>query len=156
MLIRPAAVAEEDLISALIFESKAQWGYTRTQIDLWIPDLAVSADMIASGSVWVGEIDRQIIAVLVLVPAGSIWELAHLFVASGSMRRGLGKQMFSHAVGIARAHGAVALEIDADPNAEAFYSACGAQRISTVAAPIAADPNRVRPQMRLAITDFVG
>ena len=156
MLIRPAALIEANLISALMYQSKAHWGYTPTQMTSWMPDLTVSENTITAGSVWVGDIDGQIVAVLVLKPAASIWELAHLFVANSAMRRGLGQQMFGHAVSVARAHGAVALDIDADPNAEAFYLVCGATRISTVAAPIETDPNRIRPQMRFMIKPYDG
>lgn len=44
------------------------------------------------------------------------------------------------------------ITIDADPNAEAFYLACGVIRVGHVAAPIFADPSRVRPQLSLPIS----
>jgi hypothetical protein len=42
------------------------------------------------------------------------------------------------------------LRVDADPHAERFYLACGAVSIGTVAAPIAGQPDRVRPQFAFA------
>ena len=37
--------------------------------------------------------------------------------------------------------------VDADPNAESFYLACGANRCGEVPAPIPGEPGRVRPQL---------
>ena len=43
------------------------------------------------------------------------------------------------------------LHIDADPHAERFYLACGALRVGAVPAPLEGEPQRVRPQMALAV-----
>jgi hypothetical protein len=47
------------------------------------------------------------------------------------------------------AGGASGLLIDADPNAELFYIACGATRFGEIPAPITGQPDRVRPQLEL-------
>ena len=67
------------------------------------------------------------------------------------MRRGIGRALLAHAAGTARAGGDSAILIDADPNAEAFYLACGAARGGSVAAPIASEPERVRHQLSLQV-----
>ena len=46
---------------------------------------------------------------------------------------------------------AATLHIDADPNAVAFYLACGAVRVGEVAAAIEGEAGRVRPQLRLGV-----
>jgi hypothetical protein len=59
--------------------------------------------------------------------------------------------MLSAALREVHAAGLDQLQIDADPNAEPFYVACGARRVGERPAPIAAQPLRVRPQLVLAI-----
>jgi len=41
--------------------------------------------------------------------------------------------------------------VDADPNAESFYLACGADRCGEVPAPIRGEPGRVRPQLAFVL-----
>lgn len=50
-------------------------------------------------------------------------------------------------LGAFSSRGAVEITVDSDPNAEAFYLACGASRRGKVPAPIAGEPHRVRPQL---------
>lgn len=63
--------------------------------------------------------------------------------------RGVGRMLLAHLEAAAAASGATTIEIDADPNAEAFYLHLGAQRVGKVAAPTARDPQRVRPLLRI-------
>jgi hypothetical protein len=65
--------------------------------------------------------------------------------------RGIRRALLAHAVNTACLAGASSIVIDADPNAEPFYVACGAVRQGIVAAPIAGDPARVRPQLSLRV-----
>jgi hypothetical protein len=50
-----------------------------------------------------------------------------------------------------RAAGIGELHIDADPHAEAFYRSHGALRVGQLDAPIANQPQRVRPQLLLRV-----
>ena len=47
--------------------------------------------------------------------------------------------------------GRTSLAIDSDPNAEPFYLACGALRFGSVPASLRDQPDRFRPQLRLAV-----
>jgi len=67
------------------------------------------------------------------------------------MRRGVGRALVSHALQTASRGGASEVTVDADPNAEAFYLDCGAVRCGEVAAPIAGQPTRVRPQLTFQV-----
>ena len=81
---------------------------------------------------------------------GSPWELEHLWVHPDWLRRGIGRALLARAMEAAAEKGEAALLIDADPHAEAFYLAAGAQRVGAVAAPIAGQPDRVLPRLLLA------
>jgi len=78
--------------------------------------------------------------------------MRNLWVAPEHMRQGFGRALLFHALQTAALGGASFIHIDADPNAESFYVACGAARIGEVPAPIAGQPNRIRPQLMLAVT----
>ena len=76
--------------------------------------------------------------------------LEHFWVLPGQMGKGVGRALLVYARGLAAAGGANRISIDADPYAERFYRACGANTVDIKAAPIPGMPQRVRPQMLLA------
>ena len=114
--------------------------------------LEVSSQSVLDHPTFVGEIDGRIVGFYSLVPSAAAWELDNLWVAPEQMNHGVGRALVAHAVRTAAAGGADSIIIDADPNAEPFYVTCGAKRIGEVAAPIAGQPNRVRPQLTLSTT----
>ena len=149
MQIRPARASEASVLSRLAVAAKEHWRYAPEDIERWRPLLTVTENELASRPAFVAEVDSEIAGFYLLAPREASWELEHLWVAPQFARRGIGRALLAHAAGTARAGGASAILIDADPNAEAFYLACGAARVGTVSAPIANDPARVRPQLSL-------
>ncbi len=149
--IRPAQIGESDDLTQLAIDSKAHWNYTPEQIQMWRAELTVPIDAITSGRTYVGEIDYNIVAMMVLTPAALKWRLDYFFVAPAQIGQGIGKAMFQQAIDMAKKGGARAVTIDADPHDESFYVDCGAVRSHTVAAPIPDDSSRIRPQMLFLI-----
>ena len=149
--MRQAQISEADELAHLAMASKAHWNYTPEQLAMWRGELTVPPDAIFNGRAYVGEIDRTLVAMMVLIPAKITWRLSHFFVAPNRMKQGIGKAMFDYAIATAQKQGARAIAIDADPNAEPFYLACGAIRSHAIAAPIGDDANRIRPQMLFAM-----
>ena len=163
MLIRPARVDEAVLLSSIAFESKSLWGYGRAQLEQWRADLTVSGEQIAACPTWVAEAEGRIAGFCMLAPALPHWQLEHLWVRPECAGAGVGRILLgkaaslaasSEAASLAASSEAARLAIDADPNAEAFYIACGATRIGAVAAPIEGAPERFRPQLLLALALF--
>ena len=155
--LRPARAGEAAALSALAFASKSHWPYTAAQLALWPDDLSLSEADVQDGTVSVAELPGQAAPAgwMRLLPAPPAmpdpWVLEHFWVAPAAMGQGVGKALLAQAVALARAGGASALSIDADPYAEAFYLAQGAQRVGVVAAPLEAQLERVRPQLLLAL-----
>ena len=149
MEIRRARASEASALSALALAAKQHWRYAAEDIERWQPLLTVTEDDLTSRPAFVAEVERGAVGFYLLAPKGATWELEHLWVSPQFMRRGIGRALLAHATRTARAGGASAILIDADPNAEAFYLACGAARVGSVAAPIASEPERVRPQLSL-------
>jgi GNAT superfamily N-acetyltransferase len=98
----------------------------------------------------VAEVNDTAVGVVQLNPTEEPWGIEALWVHPKAIGQGIGKSLLKAALLAARERGHLVLTIDADPNAEAFCLACGAQRIGQRAAPIDGQPGRVRPQLRIA------
>jgi len=152
MQIRRARESEASALSALALNSKQYWGYSFQDIERWRPLLAVSSRDIASKPTFVAEVENEVVGFYLLSPKAQAWELDHLWVSPKSARRGIGRALLAHAANSARLAGVSAITIDADPNAEPFYVACGATRQGIIAAPITDNPARFRPQLSLQVS----
>ena len=140
-------------MSALAVAAKQLWGYSSHDIERWRPFLSISALAVASMPTFVAEIQNEVVGFYMLVPAVQAWQLEHLWVSPHFARRGIGRALLAHAANAASLAGASTIMVDADPNAEPFYVACGGIRQGIVAAPIAGDPARFRPQLSLQVTN---
>lgn len=151
MQIRPARASEASTLSTVALAAKQLWGYSSEDIERWRPQLTVSAAEITLHPTFVVEVDREVAGFYMLLPHQPAWVLEHFWIAPRFVRRGIGRALLAHAAATAQLGGASTLAIDADPNAEAFYLACGAIREGSVAAPTASDPARIRPQLSLQL-----
>lgn len=151
MHIRRAISEDVEELSALVLSAKAHWGYAQAQLQAWRSSLEVSAESVTTHPTFVGELNGHLIGFYSLVPSNEAWELDNLWVLPRFMRKGCGHRLLMHAAQTAAEGGAISIAIDADPNAEPFYLACGATRIGVTAAPIVGERSRVRPQLALAI-----
>lgn len=151
MQIRRARASEAAELTALVFAAKRHWGYSDAQMEAWRADLAISGEALSVDSVFVAELDGRAVGFYSLQPGGATCELNHLWVLPAHMSHGFGRALLAHAQLTAAGGGVGVITIDADPNAEPFYAACGARRVAVVAAPIAGQADRVRPQMVLPV-----
>jgi ribosomal protein S18 acetylase RimI-like enzyme len=147
MNIRPAQEQEAEALSALALKAKAHWGYSAETIESWKEDLTVSIHTIVSRPTFVAALGDEIVGFYSLLPSNHAWKLDNLWVLPQFMDRGIGRALVAHALQTAVRGGASSVTIDADPNAESFYLACGADRCGEVPAPIPGQPKRVRPQL---------
>ena len=146
-VIRPARPEEAEGLSALVLRSKAHWGYDAAFMAQVVDALRVTPEMIRAGGIAVAadREDRPLGLASVSVP-GAEAELELLFVDPAAMGQGAGRALWRHAVAMARAGGASTLWILADPGAEPFYRAMGAETVAR--APSDAIPGRTLPRMR--------
>jgi ribosomal protein S18 acetylase RimI-like enzyme len=147
MNVRPAVESEAQLLSSLVMRAKAHWGYAAEALEAWRPELALSASSIRERPTSVAMVGSEVAGFYSLRPARGSWELDNLWVAPELMHQGIGRALLSHALATAVRGGANEVTVDADPNAESFYLACGATRLGEVPAPISGQPERVRPQL---------
>ena len=147
MKIRPAQGHEAEALTAIALKAKAYWGYPADTLESWKRELTVSTQAITSRPTFVAVIGDEIVGFYSLLPSDHSWKLDHLWVLPQLMDRGIGRALVAHALETAARGGASSVTVDADPNAESFYLACGANRCGEVPAPIRGEPGRVRPQL---------
>lgn len=143
LLIRTAQADEAETLSALCKRSKAHWGYDAEFMRLSNASLTIAPILISTGRVIVAE-DDALLGIASLEPLkDDTYDLLHMFVDPAAMGRGVGAALFAEIAARAKADGACALSILADPHAELFYIRMGAVRVGD--APSDAVPGRMLP-----------
>jgi len=148
--IRAARSDEAALLADIAWAAKASWGYSDDQLEAWRDGLTPSVESIRRNPTYVAEIDGVVAGFYQINLATRLVELDHLWVLPEHMCKGIGQALMRHAIAELADRGIAHLCIDSDPNAEPFYLALGAVRIGECAAPIAGEPQRMRPQLRLS------
>ena len=129
LTLRPAVPADAAALTAIAHASKRHWKYPERWIAAWRDLLTIDAALIAAMRVVVAEDAREPIAFIAVDVRGPRVVLEHLWVQPRALGRGIGRALVARAVAIAREAGATVLEVEADPNAEAFYARLGAMRV---------------------------
>ena len=126
MAARPEDAAR---LSEIAFAAKRHWGYPDRWMEIWRDVLTVKPEFIASHETFSAVIDGQSVGFYALGRKGGKMDLLHMWVLPDWMGRGIGRSLFCHAVDRTWVLGFRKLEIESDPNAEAFYRHLGARRI---------------------------
>ena len=117
-------------LTQIAFAAKRHWGYPESWIESWREVLTVTPALVAENPTFAAMEDDFAIGFYSLTTKPRP-DLIHLWVLPAAMGRGVGRALFEHAVEQAGALGLKSFEIEADPNAEAFYLHMGSQRIGT-------------------------
>jgi GNAT superfamily N-acetyltransferase len=147
MRIRRAQEPDAAELTRIAHAAKRHWGYPERWMELWREDLTLTPEFIAGNEVHLAEDGGEILGFYGLA-AGT---LEHFWVRPAAMGKGVGRLLFEHARAVAAGAGVGVLEIDADPNAEAFYLKMGAVKVGEVRSEIDGQP-RVRPLLHLHLT----
>jgi GNAT superfamily N-acetyltransferase len=144
---RPGHGDEAGLLSDLALRSKGHWGYDQAFLDACREELTLApADVRAKRAV-VAERDGRVVGFYTLAGDPPVASLDHLFVEPTAIGTGVGRALWHHAVAAAQSLGFTRIQIEADPDAEAFYLAMGARRRGTV-------PSGSIPGRELPLLDF--
>jgi GNAT superfamily N-acetyltransferase len=145
VLIRRAIPDEAPILTSIALSSKAVWGYDDDFIEQCREELTLTPEYVFSHEVYVAEADQQIIGFygLIVDEAGAV--LDYLYVTPNSLRQGVGRKLWQHLTQRARCLCVRSISIDADPHAENFYLAMGAERIGVT--PSGSIQGRMLPLM---------
>lgn len=131
--IRQANVSDAEVLTSLAFQSKSYWGYSADFMEVCREELAVTINQIENENHhhYIGLVQGEIAGFYCLTnnTLDNI-ELDALFVKPEFISQGVGKALIEHAKNEARLLGASKMSIQGDPNAETFYLAMGAVKVS--------------------------
>ena len=129
MIVR-AQPEHADSLTQIAVAAKRYWNYPEAWIQFWTPQLTISTDYISFNEVWMMTDKEKSIAFYALSQIEEGYELGHLWVLPEHIGKGIGKQLFDHALKRCKLLNISALKIYADPNAQTFYEKMGANKIS--------------------------
>jgi GNAT superfamily N-acetyltransferase len=148
--IRRARPEEAATLSALALRSKAHWGYDAEFLAACRGDLTLSAEDVASSTVYVCDgVDAPVGFYRLLLQDDGVAELDALFVEPAAMGQGVGRSLWRHAVATATKLGCSEMLWQSDPQAEGFYLAMGAQRAGESESTVM--PGRMLPFIRFRL-----
>jgi GNAT superfamily N-acetyltransferase len=134
IFIRPAQRQEQTMLEALQRRASLNNPGDRDAL-LANPDaIALPAEQIAAGCVFVAERERIVLgfAAVVRRPDGDA-ELDALFVEPHVWKQGVGRRLVDHMAEVARLRAATFLHVIGNPHAEGFYVSCGFRLTGTTA-----------------------
>jgi GNAT superfamily N-acetyltransferase len=137
-------------LTRIALAAKRHWRYPERWIEIWTPILTLTPDYVAVNPTYVAVDAGEPVGFYALIrsTAGARAQLDHLWITPEWIGRGLGRELFEHAVSTARSLGATVLDIEAEPFAEPFYRHMGARRTGERTGRIEDQP-RVLPLMEL-------
>src|SRR5436309_164225 len=105
--------------------AKSYWGYEPEVVRAWAARADFSPEALRAVELYVGEMDGRPLAWSALTLHGDICTLDDIWVEPPWIGRGIGTQLFRHAVARAQALGASTMEWRAEPKAVGFYEKLG-------------------------------
>ncbi len=124
-----AELSQAEELTKVALLSKAYWGYSAAFMEDCKQELTITPSKISQSnfSYFVARQSHEIAGFYALEwLSDSRLELEALFVLPEFIGQGVGKSLFHHAMLHAKNMGAKEVEIQGDPNAQAFYLAMGA------------------------------
>jgi GNAT superfamily N-acetyltransferase len=150
MLVRPVHPKEADQLTGIALAAKRHWGYPERWIEIWLPQLTFSAEYFEANESWVAIVDSKPVAFYTLLDNnGNAW-IENLWVMPEYIGKGIGRELFLHAVKLARERGHRILQLEADPNAVRFYEKMGMHKIGERQSKVDGQP-RSLPIMEMEI-----
>jgi GNAT superfamily N-acetyltransferase len=141
---------EADILSQIAYSAKAHWGYPERWLEIWKPQLTFIPEYFQTGESWVAVLEEIPIAFYTLHERDGIAWLENLSVLPEDMGKGVGRQLFIHAINRSRASGHKILQLEADPNALGFYEKMGMRKIGGRITEVDGRP-RVLPIMEICL-----
>ncbi len=148
--IRLAKPQEADVLSQIAIAAKGHWNYPQHWMELWRPQLTFAIEYFEQYESWLAEAEGMPIAFYTLQDRDAIAWLDNLFVMPTYIGKGVGKQLFLHAVEVARGRGYKILQLEAEPNAIGFYEKMGMHRIGEHQYELDGQP-RILPIMEMSL-----
>lgn len=150
ILIRQVKSADADRLTQIALSAKRHWDYPERWMESWTPQLTFTPEYFEENESWVAVEGEKPIAFYTLEDDNGIAWLENLWVLPEYIGKGIGKDLFFHAVTLARGRGYKILQLEADPNAMGFYEKMGMKKIGERQSEVDGSP-RILPIMEIAL-----
>lgn len=147
IVIARAEPNDAERLHAIAVAAKAHWGFDAEWMAEWAMRVRITPAYLAGSLAFVATESGVVAGWYALLPRPPAALLDHLWVAPEQIGSGLGRRLFEHALGQARALGAARLELEAEPNAVGFYQHMGA----VVTGSIVSEMGRTIPLMEIEL-----
>ena len=134
---------EAPTLTHIAFRAKRHWGYPEPWIESWREILTVRPEFVSRQDTFAARIGDRTVGFYSLSLEGVESRLEHLWVLPETMRQGIGRALFAHAVERAGSRGCRRIEIESDPNAEGFYQRMGARRVGVKFTEVEGQPREL-------------
>lgn len=122
MIIQAAHTSDNKALTDITKKSKAYWGYSNEQMNLWSEALTVTEAYIETNSVYKLVLDKLIIGYYSFFYENeNTVRLDNLFVLPGYIGKGYGQLLMEDLLSRITAMKIKKIVLHADPNAETFY-----------------------------------
>lgn len=148
--ISRAMPTDADSLTQIAISAKRHWNYPEAWIQSWLPQLTISPEYISANEVWMMTDEEKPVAFYSLSQDQEGYELSHLWVLPEYIGKGIGKQLFNHALERCKLLNITALKIYADPNAQPFYEKMGAKKIAEHHSDLFGE-DRILPIMEIVV-----
>ena len=139
------------ILRQVAIQSKGYWGYPVHWMEQFARSPIITPESIASDVVYKACVEVSVVGWYRLLPKTPLAILDDLWVLPAWIGQGIGRALFEHASEQARLLGALAIELEADPNAVPFYQRMG----SRVIGQSLSEWGRYIPHMRFDLVDPV-
>ncbi|NWG35655.1 MAG: GNAT family N-acetyltransferase [Chloroflexi bacterium] len=123
--IYQAKPEDGERLKQIAIASKSYWGYSEHLMGQWAQTPIITSELINKDIVYMACANSLIIGWYRLLIRLPVAILEDLWVLPDYIGKGVGRKLFEHAIQQADLSGAERLELDADPNAEPFYTRMG-------------------------------
>ena len=126
MNIVKANIEDSIILTDITFLSKAYWGYSAKQMEIWRPQLVLTEDYILKNNVFCLHIKEEIIGYFSWFEKDELTaKLDNLFLLPNYIGMGYGRCLMNTFMRQTKLQGYKILELDADPNTTKFYAKFG-------------------------------
>jgi GNAT superfamily N-acetyltransferase len=121
-MIVKAQIQDANLLTEIAISSKAHWGYSKEQMELWKDDLTVTPKMFADCNIYKFQVNDITAGFYVLYRANIRTSfLDFLFVTPKFTNQGIGSKLLEHVKKSCISGSCAVLNVLSDPNSDAFY-----------------------------------
>jgi len=149
MNIEKASIDDHETLTAITKKSKAYWGYSAEQIEIWSPFLTVSEEYIETNTVFNLRIDNEIVGYYSFFHESEFTiKLDNLFVLPEFIGKGFGKILMNDFLVRIKDEKVQKVVLNSEPKAESFYTKFGFLKVGQIETSI---KDRYLPIMELKI-----